>query len=131
MKTKILEIDFEYYCYPEGISCAEDFIAYANEHFNTFIALSHFQTENCVFPYLISEETNSVYLNIAQMRRIAEVEATVLCKLDYDIRLGQIVRKKCIDCVHYTEAMEGDNLNGHRAHLSLDGECWRYEKSSE
>lgn len=127
---KILEIDYEYYYYPKGISCIEDFITYANEHYNTFIALTRFETENCTFPYFISEDTKPVYVNIANIDKISEEDVTVLCRLDYDIRLEQVVKKKCIDCVHYEEDSEGDNLKGHRERISLDGECLGYEKKN-
>lgn len=125
---KIIEIDYDYYYYPKGISCLDDFIVYANEHYNTFIKLTMFETQNCTFPYLISEDTKEVYVNIANMGKISEEDVTVLCRLDYDIRLEQVVKKKCIDCVHYEEDSEGDNLKGHREKLSLDGKCWGYEK---
>ena len=125
---KILEIDYDYYYYPKGVSCLDDFIVYANEHYNTFIKLTRFETQNCTFPYLISEDIKEVYVNIANMEKIREEDVTVLCRSDYDIRLEQVVKKKCIDCLHYEEDSEEDNLKGHREKLSLDGECWGYEK---
>lgn len=124
---KILEIDYDHYYYPKGISCLDDFIVYANEHYNTFIKLTKFETQNCTFPYFISEDTKEVYVNIANMEKISEEDVTVLCRLDYDIRLEQVVKKKCIDCVHYEEDSEGDDFKGHREKISLDGECWGYE----
>jgi hypothetical protein len=57
---KILEIDYDYYYYPQDISCIDDFIKYANGHYNSFIKLTRFETENCVFPYFIKEETKDV-----------------------------------------------------------------------
>jgi hypothetical protein len=69
-----------------------------------------------------------VYLNIANIDKFTEEDVTVLPRLDYDIRLEQVVKKKCIDCVNYEEDSECDNLKGHREKLSLDGECWGYEK---
>jgi len=125
---KILEIDYDYYYYPQDISCIEDFIEYANGHYNSFIKLIRFETKNCAFPYLIEEETKEVYINIATMEKITEEDVTVLCRMDYDIRLEQVVKQKCIDCVHYEEDTEGDNLKGHREKLSLDGKCWGFEK---
>lgn len=125
---KILEIDYDYYYYPQGISCIEDFINYANNHYNTFIKLTCFETENCTFPFFIKEETKEVYINISTIQKIEEAEVTVLCRLDYDIRLEQVVKEKCIDCVNYEEDAEGDNLKGHRGKMSLDGECWGFEK---
>ena len=125
---KILEIDYDYYYYPQNISCIDDFIKYANNNYNSFIKLTRFETENCAFPYFIREETKEVYVNVATMEKIIETEITVLPRLDYDIRLEQVVKKKCIDCVHYEEDADGDNLKGHREKISLDGECWGYEK---
>ena len=125
---KILEIDYGYYYYPQNISCIDDFIKHVNSNYNSFIKLTHLETENCVFPYFIMEETKEVYVNVATMKKIMETEITVLPRHDYDIRLEQVVKKKCIDCVHYKEDAEGDNLKGHREKISLDGECWEYEK---
>ena len=34
---KILEIDYDYYHYPQGINCIKDFIDYANQNYNSFI----------------------------------------------------------------------------------------------
>lgn len=127
---KILDIDYDYYYYPQDISCIDDFIEYANGHYNYFIKLTRFETENCTFPYFISEETKEVYVNIATIGKITEAEVTVLSRRDYDVRLEQVVKNKCIDCVHYEEDTVGDNLQGHREKISLDGECWAYEKKN-
>ena len=128
---KVLEIDYDYYYYPNDISCLDEFVSYANENYNSFIKMKKFDTNNCVFPYFISEETKDIYLNIAKIETIGEVDVTILCKLDYDARLEQVVTKKCLDCIHYEDDMEGDNLKGHRDKLSLDGECWGYERITE
>lgn len=126
---KILEIDYYYYCFPNGIDCLDDFIAYANEHYNSFIKLTKLETENCTFPYFISEDTKEVYLNTASISRVSEEDVTVLCRADYEIRLEKAIKKKCIDCAYYEED-SADNLKGHHEKLSLDGECLGYEKKS-
>ena len=128
---KILYIDHSSYRYPDGMSCIEDFIGYANRHYHSFIELTLFDESNCVFPYLIEEETKQVFINIATMETITEEDVTVLSRSDYDARLAQVVREKCVDCVNYEEDLKGDNLKGHRERLSLDGECWGYEKKSD
>ena len=53
---------------------------------------------------------------------------TVLSHNEYDSRLEQIVKNKCVDCVNYSDDAIGDNLIGHREKISLDGECWAYKK---
>ncbi len=128
---KILEIDYDYYYYPEGITCIKDFIDYANKHYNSFIELTQFERKNCVYPYFIREETKQAFINVASLNKIQEAEATVLCRSDYDIRLKQVVAQKCIDCVYYKENLEGDNLIGHRDTISLDGKCHLYRKKDD
>lgn len=128
---KILEIDCNYYYYPEGVCRLEDFIAYANEHYNSFIELTQLEMDNCAFPYFIKENVKQVFVNIARMEIISEVEGSVICRLDYDARLEQVVKKKCVDCVHFEDDSVGDNLEGHREKISLDGYCWGYEKKDK
>ena len=125
---KILEIDCNCYYYPEGVGRMEDFIAYANEHYDSFIELTRLETDNCVFPYFIKEEVKRVFVNISRMEIISEAEVSVLNRSDYEARLEQLVKKKCVDCVHYEDDSAGDNLEGHREKLSLDGYCWGYVK---
>jgi len=128
---KILEIDYDYYYYPDNITCIKDFIDSVNERYNSFIELTQFETENCVFPYLIKEDTTQVYINVANLNKIQEVEATVLCRSDYEAQLTQVVKNKCIDCINYEEDLEEDNLKGHRDKLSLDGNCSWYQKKDD
>lgn len=119
----VLIIDDEIYGYPEDMSCFEDFVDYVKEHYYSFIMMTHYRTENCVYPYLISDDTEQLFMNIAAMQRIGETKVTVLSRAEYDARLEQVMRKKCINCINYTEDTEGDNLAGHRETLSLDGDC--------
>lgn len=128
---KILEIDYDYYYYPQGIDSMEAFVAYANAHYHSFIKLTRFETENCAFPYFVREDVKTVYANIADMGKITEAEVTVLPRAEYDARLAEAVKKKCLDCVYYEEDLDGDNMKGHRGKLTLDGECWGYERKKE
>lgn len=128
---KVLFIDYDYFNYPEGITCIKDFVDYANKNYNSFIELTKFNTENCTFPYLVENETTQVYLNIARLNEIREEEATILTRLEYDARLKKVVEEKCVDCVHYKEELNGDNLVGHRSRISLDGKCFGFEKKED
>lgn len=128
---KILEIDYDYYSYPQGISSIEEFISYINRNYNSFISMTQFEVENCAFPYLIEEEKKQKYLNVSQMKCVTEVDATVLPKIEYDARLEQVVRTKCVDCTYYTEVVNGDNLKGHRGKITLDGDCWGFVKKED
>lgn len=122
---KILEINDDYYYCPDEFSDIESFVSYLNEHFNSFIGLTMLDTQNCVFPYFIKEETKETYLNISAINRIIEVNGTVLCREDYDNRLRDVIKKKCVDCRHYED---GDELEEHCDKLCLDGNCWGYIK---
>ncbi len=125
---KVFEINSDYYYCPSGITGIDDFVKYANEHYNTFIELTRLETDNCAFPYFIDEDKKRVLVNIATMKSVSEEEVTVLSRLDYDNRLEQIIKEKCVNCVHYEDDAEEDNFKGHRSKLTLDGECWCYEK---
>lgn len=128
---QILNIDGSYYQFPETLSTIEAFILYANEHYHSFMPLRQYQTDNCVFPYLIEEETKTVYVNVARMEQLYTEEVTIIPTREaYDKQLKQVVQEKCLDCIHYKEDTDGDNLVGHRDSLSLDGECWMYEKKT-
>lgn len=124
---KILEIDYDYYCYPQDISCITEFVSYINEHYNEFIEMTRFDTDQCAFPYFIKEDTSQVYINVRSIQKIEETDATVLCRSDYNARLEQVVKSKCIDCVNYEED-ENNNFVGHSDKITLDGYCWGYEK---
>ncbi len=130
---QILKIDYgygdwEYYKFPEHISTIEVFMQYASENYHSFIPMTQYSTENCVFPYLIEEETKTVYVNISKIKIICVTEATILCRKKYDSLLKRVIQQKCVDCENYDMHMEGDNDQGYRDKLSLDGKCWGYLK---
>ncbi len=127
---KILVIDYDYYLYPEELTTIGDFISYANEHYNSFVKFTRFETENCAFPYFIEDDVVEVYINISTIKCFYEAEVTVLTRAEYDVRLAQVVNNKCINCSHYEEDLNGDNLLGHRGQITLDGDCWNFEKKT-
>lgn len=128
---KILEIDFNYFYYPEGVSCIDDFVKYLNANYNSFVELTELQTVNCHYPYFIKEDTKKHYLNVGNIDGVIEEEVTVLSRAEYEARLNEVAKKKCVTCIHYEEDEDGDNLKGHREKLTLDGECWGYEKRTD
>ena len=128
---KILKIDYAYYYYPENVNSLDSFIEYLNTADKKFIKLICLDQENCVEPYFIKEDAKERYLNVNLLKTIYESEGTVLTRAEYDKRLAEAVKNKCLDCVHYTEDSEGDNLIGHREKLSLDCKCWSYEKKEQ
>ena len=126
---KVLSLDYVYYKFPQNISNIKEFISYATQHYHSFIPLIQYQTDNCLFPYLIEEDTQEVYVNVAKMYYICVEEATIIpTRKEYDDRLKKIVLEKCVNCENYEEDFDGDNLCGHRNQINLDGKCWRYKK---
>lgn len=128
---KLLEIDYEYFKLPEGMSCVDDFMTYANDHYPSFIGLVQYKTDDCVFPYLVQEDTQTKYVNIANCNYVCEVEATIYNRKEYDVLLERVVKQKCLDCVNYKEDSQELNLSGHRDKLCLNGECVLYQKVEE
>lgn len=126
---KVFKIGYDDYCVsPEGITSTEEFIAFMNEHYHSFVELTLFDTKDCVAPYFIKGQTKKIYKNVADIEEISEIEATVLSREEYDARLKVVVAQKCQDCENYKFDSDGDNLTGHRDRISLDGECWSYSK---
>lgn len=130
MKAIVLN-NINYCKYPEGIENIEQFVDYCNKHYNSFIKLIKYSEENCCSPYFIENEFEEIYLNISSIHRIHEEEITILSKAEYDTRLRKVVAEKCIYCVNYESEASEDDLKGHRGNISLDGECFYFEKKSE
>ncbi len=126
---KAIEIEYEYYQYPDGITNLKQFAEYLNNSNLQFIELVRFIDDNCREPYFISEETEIVYLNISHIKCIRELEITVLPRAEYECRLEKIVEEKCTLCSNYHGGSKDENLEGHRSNINLDGNCPFYEKS--
>ena len=109
-----------------------EFIEFLNENYHSFIELEFLIEEGCVAPFYIEEDLKieKQYWNPSNIRLVKEAEASILLRWEYEEKLKKVVSEKCVDCVHYQEDAEGDNLKGHREKISLDGECWGYEKKS-
>lgn len=117
------------YCeFPEGVSDINSFADYMNEHFHSYVKLTSFSEANCVPPYFIEEEKETAYINASTIGGFVEKEIVVLPREEYEKRLRKVVAQKCVHCKHYTENLLGDNLQGHRDEISLDGECASFEE---
>ena len=124
---KVLFFKYRYFMYPECTSSLEEFIDYANKHYNSFIRLTELSTDNCRPPYFIKEDIKTVYINISSIDCIREYEiAEIIPRTEYEKRLKKIVFEKCVHCKNYTEEIKGDNLSGHWTNISLDGDCYEF-----
>lgn len=132
---KVLKIvnkhSFKYYEYPHGISTLDDFVLMAQKNYNSFVEMMQYSDDKCVAPYFVKEDKKRVFLNISTVLSIEEEDINLLSREEYDERLRKIVNEKCVKCIHYEEHNSGDNLEGHRENISLDGECWGYEKADD
>lgn len=130
---KAIKIGYdEFYTYPEGVSGIEAFADYLNKHYHSFVALTCLRMESCTYPYFIKGDTVQIYTNVSQIRMFEEVDVTILEREEYDRRLRQVVKEKCVHCANYKEHTDGDDLKGHRERISLDGECdWFTELEKE
>lgn len=129
MKRKLLQIDTSYFEFPNGMKTLEEFIHFVNDSGSKFIKMTMCSEEHCVSPYFIAEDEKTVYVNFSEVNFIEEIDGEVMPRLDYECRLRQAVREKCLDCVYFKG--DPDNLDGHYERLSLDGHCWGYEKNAD
>lgn len=130
-KFNVALINNVQYCkFPKGINNITEFIEFLNENYHSFVELEFLIEEGCVAPFYIEEDlkTEKQYWNPSNIRLVKEAEASILRRWEYEEKLKKVILDKCVNCVHYEEDAEGDNLKGHREKISLDGECWGYEK---
>ena len=126
---KILQLDNNYFRFPEGIKTAEEFVEFVNNSSQKFIKMTMLSEEHSVAPYFIEEDQKTVYINPLQVTIIEEINGKVMLRIEYERRLREVVREKCLDCVNFQG--DPDNLDGHYERLCLDGRCWSYEKRDE
>ena len=132
-KINVALIDNVQYCkFPKGINNITEFIEFLNENYHSFIELEFLIEDGCVAPFYIEEDLKieKQYWNPSNIRLVKEAEASILRRWEYEEKLKKVILEKCVNCVHYEEDAEGDNLKGHREKISLDGECWSYEKAN-
>lgn len=116
----------EWYVYPEGTDGLDAFMeAFGRK--DGFIPLNRLSVDVCLAPYFIESEIRRVYVNLRQVQTVEEDEIFLLPDRDaYDARLAEVAERVCVGCAHYEEERQGDNLEGHRDKLSLDGSCFLY-----
>jgi hypothetical protein len=124
---KILILDGMPFMYPEDISNMDDFIDYANENFYRFIPMNELSLENCVYPYFVEDDIKVRYINMSLVKSIFEDEVELLSRYEYDERLKDLQSEICINCKNYYDDPDGDNLDGHRDEMRLDGFCPNFE----
>ena len=96
---KLLKLDSNYYRFPEGVKTADEFAELANNSSQKFVKLTMYSEEHCMEPYFIEEDKKTVWVNLSQITYIEEIDGEVMPRIDYECRLRQVVREKCLDCV--------------------------------
>ena len=126
---KLLQLDTNYYRFPEGIKTAEEFAEFANNCGQKFVKMTMYSEEHCMEPYFIEEDKKTVWVNLSQITFIEEINGKVMLRVEYERKLREVVRQRCLACVYFKG--DPDNVDGHYDRLRLDGHCWGYEKKIE
>jgi hypothetical protein len=113
--------------YPEDISNIDDYIDYVNENFYRFMPMNELSLDNCVYPYFVEDDIKVRYINLSLVKSIFEDDVELLSRYEYDERLKDLQEEICVNCKHYYENPDGDNLEGHRDEMRLDGFCPNFE----
>lgn len=126
---KILLLDGLPCLYPDGINSIDDFIEYVNDNITSFIPMTELVTKDCVYPYLVEEDTMVRYINMSLVKSILEDDVEILSRFEYDERLKDLQEEICIHCMNYSENLDpdADNLEGHRDEMRLDGFCPNFQ----
>lgn len=130
-KTQVALINNCNYCiFPEGVCDIKEFIEFINRRYNSFIELEVYSDEGCIAPFFIEEDLKSEmeYWNTFHIRNIKECEISILRRWEYEEKLRAVIQNKCIHCLHYSEDMCGEDSKPFIEHISLNGECYEYEK---
>ncbi len=62
---KLIQIDTNYYKFPEGIKTIEEFIAITNKCGEKFIKMVIYSQEHCREPYFIEDNKKIIYINLS------------------------------------------------------------------
>lgn len=125
---KALKIDCEIYCFPSEIGSIEDLIAFLHQNYHQFVPFTRYVQEHCVEPFFIQEDTETVYLNVAHIDEISETEITVLPRMEFNRRLREATKRKCLHCQEYLSSCDPDDIESYADKLSLDGRCDYFEE---
>ena len=129
---KVLNIDYDRYEYPQGITDIHSLIAVINQNEQPFFEMKQFGEDACVFPYLVKEDMKTVFLNFSNMNVIFEEEAQVLNREDYDEKLAIRIQLKCQDCENYNEEnCLANDMKDIKDNLCLDCTCSWYSKMED
>ncbi|MCM1364391.1 MAG: hypothetical protein NC122_04090 [Faecalibacterium sp.] len=130
-KRKAVKINNHIYAdYIDGISSIDDFVSYLNNHYNSFVKLNCYVEADCVAPYFISDAVESQYFNVSIIRQVCEDEIFILPRDEYDAKLKEVVKNKCVHCIHYTE-VKNEKYDSHRDQICLDGSCCGFEEKAD
>ena len=124
---KILVLDSMPFMYPEGISSLDEFMDYANENFYKFTPMNELSMKDCVYPYFVEDDICTRYINLSLVKSFFEDEVEMLSRYEYDERLKDLQEEICVNCKHFFDNPDGDNLEGHRDEMRLDGYCPNFE----
>lgn len=132
IKRKAVRINNLIYTdFVDGIDSIDDFVSYLNKHYNSFIKLNCYVETDCVAPYFISDEVESQYFNVNLIRQVCEEEIFILSRDEYDAKLKEVVKNKCVHCIHYTEDTCTEDHGSLHEHLCLDGSCCGFEEKND
>ena len=94
---KILQLDNNYFRFPDGIKTVEEFVEFVNNSSQKFIKMTMLSEEHSVAPYFIEEDQKTVYVNPLQVTIIEEINGKVMLRIEYERRLREVISEKCSD----------------------------------
>lgn len=123
-----------HYCkFPKGINNIEEFVKFLNEKYNFFVELEVLIEEGCVAPFFIEEDlkTEKQYWNLSSIRFVKECEISILKRWEYKEELQKVIKKKCVNCIHYSDDVCDEDYKSFIEHIDLNGECYGYETKKQ
>ena len=103
---------------------------FLNKNYNSYIKLEFYEEEDCVAPYFVEDnlKIETEYWNPASIRYVKEGEITLLEDWEYEEKFDEVVKNKCMRCIHYIDGYCEENEKSIKEQIDLDGECYTYER---
>lgn len=122
---KVLNIDGEYFLYPNGINSVDEFSVLLDTYNHKFIKIRKLFEKNCVSPYYIFEEIKEIHLSVSNINEFVEEEVVILNRDEYEKLLNNVKNKLCSRCEEREDCF-ANQKEEYRESLCLDGTCFGF-----
>ncbi|MBQ9993380.1 MAG: hypothetical protein IJP17_01545 [Clostridia bacterium] len=132
----------EYYLLPDGYSAVDEFcreiaqfiseVSDDGDDSNNAIEVyvEHLAIKKSLPPYFVDSNIERQTLAIDTPELIYPTQVHILSREEYDARLLEMVKERCVGCARYGDDGD-DSLDGHHEEMTIDGVCFTRREEGE